>query len=139
MALLLCISYLAPLHSNAVTFSLLQTEMTAAMAFWLREEGVDGFLVSGAELFVEDAGNSYQAASAEFVSALRTAFDEVATETGKDRALIVRLGGDGNATQRSVYYGTADVAGANLVINDRVVDGISKLRSWPLSPVFSSL
>jgi len=101
-----------------------QTEMTAAMAFWLREEGVDGFLVSGAELFVEDAGNSYQAASAEFVSALRTAFDEVATETGKDRALIVRLGGDGNATQRSVYYGTADVAGANLVINDRVVDGI---------------
>lgn len=101
-----------------------QTELSAAIAFWLREEGVDGFLVSGAELFVEDAGNTYQPASAAFVNSLRAAFDEVATETGKDRALIVRLGADGNATQRSVYYGTADVPGANLVVNDRVVHGI---------------
>ena len=96
------------------------------MQFWLREEGVDGFLVSGAELFIEDAGNSYQPASAEFVQVLRKAFDEVATDTGKDRALIVRLGGDGNATQKSIFYGTADVGGANLIANDRVAKDLSE-------------
>ena len=106
------------------------------MQFWLREEGVDGFLVSGAELFIEDAGNSYQPASAEFVQVLRKAFDEVATDTGKDRALIVRLGGDGNATQKSIFYGTADVAGANLIANDRVAKDLSECSATADGDVF---
>jgi len=99
-----------------------QKEIIAGLDFWLREEGIDGFLVSGAEYFVEDAGNAFQPESAEVIQAFRTAFDQVGADTGKDRALIVSLSGDGNATQRSLFYGTQQKGGANIVVNDRLAD-----------------
>ena len=93
------------------------------------EEGIDGFVVSSPELFVEgassdSAGFIHQPESAEFVQALRAAFDGVAADTGKDRALIVRAEDVGNATQSSVFYGSADAAGAHLVLNKRVIEGL---------------
>ena len=57
------------------------------MKYWLME-GVDGFILSRPELLVEGAADDaegwhHQAASAEFVAAVRGAFDEVAADTGK--------------------------------------------------------
>ena len=104
-----------------------QKEIIAGLDFWLREEGIDGFLVSGAEYFVEDAGNAFQPESAEVIQAFRTAFDQVGADTGKDRALIVSLSGDGNATQRSLFYGTQQKGGANIVVNDRLADVLGML------------
>lgn len=98
-------------------------ELIASLLFWLREEGVDGFLVSGPEL---GAGNAYEPESAEFVHELRAAFDAIGDDTGKDRALIVRLGGGGNATQRSIFYGSSKAAGANMIINDRVIKAVGE-------------
>ena len=37
--------------------------------------------------------------------------------------MIVRLG-DGNATQRGVFYGSSASAGAHLVVNERIADAI---------------
>ena len=93
------------------------------------EEGIDGFVVSSPELLVEGAtsdpaGFKNQPESVEFVQALRAAFDGVAGDTGKDRALIVRSGVGENVTQTSVFYGTADAAGAHLVLNNGFVDGL---------------
>lgn len=103
------------------------SEVLSTLKYWLMEEGIDGFIISKPELFVEGAdsdlaGFSHQPESAEIVHAMRAAFDEVASDTGKDRALIVRIGADGNATQRSVFYGSADVAGANLVLNSQIME-----------------
>lgn len=104
-------------------------ELISSMTYWLMEEGIDGFVVSSPELFVEgassdSAGFIHQPESAEFVQALRAAFDGVAADTGKDRALIVRAEDVGNATQSSVFYGSADAAGAHLVLNKRVIEGL---------------
>ena len=95
------------------------------------EEGIDGFVVSGAEYFVEGAEKAvFDPASAEVVYAMRGAFTKVSKETGKDRALIVSLGsGGGNATQRSVFYGSTDHQGADLVLDDRLANALGKSRA----------
>jgi len=82
-------------------------EKVAAEAELLKTTQIDG-------IFVIDPQ------SMEAVVALRTAFDALGKDTGKDRALIVKPNG-GNATQRSMYYGTAEAAGAHIVLNERLV------------------
>merc|ERR1712142_202860 len=68
---------------------------------------------------------AFDPASAEVVYAMRDAFTKVSKETGKDRALIVSLSsGGGNATQRSVFYGSADQRGADLVLNLRLANAL---------------
>ena len=42
--------------------------------------------------------------------------------------MIVRLG-DGNGTQRGVFYGSSASAGAHLVVNERIADAIRDCSS----------
>lgn len=88
-------------------------ELISTLQFWLMEEGIDGFVVSAVENEPE---------SADFVHEIRAAFDGIASDTGKDRALFVRAGSD--PATASVFYGSADAAGAHLVLNHGIVENL---------------
>ena len=93
--------------------SIFQEELISTLQFWLMEEGIDGFVVSAVENEPE---------SADFVHEIRAAFDGIASDTGKDRALFVRAGSD--PATASVFYGSADAAGAHLVLNHGIVENL---------------